>query len=322
MPSSSYGSYSPQAIDPFPIEATLAQLVGANNPAAASQALDLYQIKNDASQSIYNQQAGQQHEFAKEQLANQLYEKQLAAVSGATAHDGALELLQASNPEIFRNASPDVIQRVISNQTNLRNAKQAKDALEATYSGVQSGYTMDANNATRLAGVPLVRGTPLSTINAGISASGHDRGPTQPTIHVTPPPGPDGIQQSAALGGKTGINTPEQIAAFNQSRGWSQAPVQPPGGGGGKTNLPPAKSDPGTSGTASGGIEVLRNNTPGVKSQADTLRQNVEKRRAQLPPAWVQAYDAGVASNGGQPKLGRTKDGKMVILGADNKPLP
>src|SRR4249920_481017 len=123
--SSAYGAYNPSAVDPFPIESTLANIVGTNNPAQAANMLDTYQVKNMVAGDNYGFDMAQQHEFAKQQLAQQLYEKNLAAVQEGAKTPGLLDIYGASPQyaQVLGGADPSVVTRVA---TNLRDAQRAK----------------------------------------------------------------------------------------------------------------------------------------------------------------------------------------------------
>ena len=68
---SQYGSYNPAAVDPYPIETNLAAKAFPDS-AQAFSALNLYQDQRLAAANQYGQELDKQHEFNRQQLAQQL----------------------------------------------------------------------------------------------------------------------------------------------------------------------------------------------------------------------------------------------------------
>jgi hypothetical protein len=141
----------------------LAKIVGENNPANAQNMLNTYQVQNQTSQGNYNYNLQQQHEFAKQQLAQQLQENYMKYGQEAVKTPGGLSLLGAqTGGAALGGLDPTQL------ETNLR-ASQAATTLEhagaGAYSAAQAGrdITDDANTAT--GGLLGPYGTPLSTRN-------------------------------------------------------------------------------------------------------------------------------------------------------------
>jgi len=173
MPASStaYGSTSPGAIDPFPIESVLAKIVGENNPANAQNMLNTYQIQNQTSQGNYNYNLQQQHDFAKEQLRQQLQENYMKNAIEAAKTPGALTLLGGlSGGAALGGVDIGPL------ETNLRAGQAAKTAQEggaATWSLTNAGFqpTEDAARAFT-AGLAGPRTAPLPYQIAQLRESG------------------------------------------------------------------------------------------------------------------------------------------------------
>ena len=124
MVTQSYGSYSPAAIDPFPIETELAK-AAITSPAQAQNLLDLYQTQRATSEGNYNYAMQGQHEFAKEQLRQQLYEANLKALP-EMAKPGVARLLQGAPgyQGVFGGADQDTIAQSVG---QAEAANQAED---------------------------------------------------------------------------------------------------------------------------------------------------------------------------------------------------
>jgi hypothetical protein len=93
MPAASYGQFNPAGIDPWPIESTLAQ-AAATSPVRAEQLLENYQQERNAASNVYMGEAAHQHEFAKQQLQNQLYEARMKALPDLISKPGGAAFLQ------------------------------------------------------------------------------------------------------------------------------------------------------------------------------------------------------------------------------------
>jgi hypothetical protein len=174
MPASStaYGTTAPSAIDPFPIESVLAKIVGENNPANAQNMLNTYQVENQTSQGNYNYNLQQQHEFAKQQLAQQLKEHYITAAQQGVQHAGGLDVLYGQGGEAalpgYGSGAYDSI------RTGLANARDADilgKVTGAAKSGVEAGAPVDLPTLYRLSGGGITNlTTPLSTANTILKA--------------------------------------------------------------------------------------------------------------------------------------------------------
>lgn len=77
MAAPTYGTTNPRALEPWAIENTLAPLAYAGDRSQLQSELGSYQIARNTAEGQYGIQQAQQHEFAKQQLAQQLYEARL-----------------------------------------------------------------------------------------------------------------------------------------------------------------------------------------------------------------------------------------------------
>jgi hypothetical protein len=98
MAAPTYGSYQPGAVDPWSIESTALQEALKGNPDAQGW-LSSYQQQRQAQTNVYGQQAEQQHEFAKQQLAQQMAEARLKALYEMTGKTGANALIAGGGIE-------------------------------------------------------------------------------------------------------------------------------------------------------------------------------------------------------------------------------
>jgi hypothetical protein len=173
MPASStaYGSTNPGAIDPFPIESVLAKIVGENNPANAQNMLNTYQIQNQTSQGNYNYNLQQQHDFAKEQLRQQMIDNYMKYGQEAVKTPGGLSLLSAqTGGAALGGFDPSAIETSLA---AARNATTLQHAGAGAYSAAQAGRDITDEQAAAASGGLLgPQGTPLSTRNLLIKEAG------------------------------------------------------------------------------------------------------------------------------------------------------
>lgn len=92
MAAPTYGAYQPGAVDPWSIETSLADKA-ITSPAMAQMMLGNYQEERRAQANVYGQQAEQQHQFAKDQLAQQMTEARMKLIPELVGKPGGGEFL-------------------------------------------------------------------------------------------------------------------------------------------------------------------------------------------------------------------------------------
>jgi hypothetical protein len=218
MPSTStqYGNYNPNAVDPYPIESVLAAKA-APDSAQAQTMLDYYQLKNQAGANLYGQELDQQHQFAKQQLAQQLQESYLKAIPDIAKAPGAAGLL-ASAPGgqgVFMGADPNAIARFVGAADQSTQATNLEHLGAGASSFSTAGMPIPEQSVQGITGLPFKQGTrPDITIQgmkdaskiqaANISAGG--KGP-KTTYTTTLPFNADGSQTQIAT---SGVRDPTQ----------------------------------------------------------------------------------------------------------------
>ena len=95
MAAPTFGTSNPQALDPYPIESVLAKEATGGSAAQAQNMLELYQMQRKAAGNVYGDELQQQHEFARQQLQQQLEEQYLKAIP-ENAKAGTLGIMAAS----------------------------------------------------------------------------------------------------------------------------------------------------------------------------------------------------------------------------------
>ena len=108
MPLANYGAANPAATDPWPIENTLAPLA-ATSPALARTMLNSYQLQRQADTNNYGEQLDQQHQFARDQQKQQLYEALLKAAPEYAGKPGGAALFAALPGSAGLGATPGAL---------------------------------------------------------------------------------------------------------------------------------------------------------------------------------------------------------------------
>jgi len=333
---SGYGVYSPAAIDPFPIESVLAKIVGDNNVGNAANLLGQYQVERQTSQGNYDYALGQQHDFAKSQLAAQIHENNLKALQEGSKNPGLLDLMNSPQyADVVAGIDPAVLQRVSTNLRNMQAAEQAQKGGSAAYEFTQAGAQPSTEQMTQLSGgLAGPSGTPLSTQNqilannarlaaARIRAAG-DSAPTR-SVQVEGPFGKENISFGKGW-------SDQQMQEYLQTgRGIPRtyAPGQTPTGG---APLPDeaerlrqrGQGSPGTSAPPSGKAPA----PPGPNKQMTQRPNNEEAGKAEYQTLVTQhlpTYEhlpmgkdirLGMQKNGGRPLVARGPNGDWRPQGA------
>jgi hypothetical protein len=332
--SSQYGNYSPAAIDPFPIESTLAQIVGQNNPAEAANMLDTYQIERQTSQGNYDYAMRGQHDFAKQQLAQQLQEQYIKSAMDAVQHRGGLSVLQGVAPDALSGVDPGVISSVEGGLTNLQNAETFEKGASGAYHAVQAGFPPNATSlATLTGGITGAQGTPLqmqieamkeASANARAGAANAQAQEPSRSVRVMTPHG----EETWSFSGKK-WNQPGSAEAFLDAQGVPRvntgapaAPMPPaaqalaPKPPGTRTNVPPAP--PGARAPQKPQTPAPNNTQTGVAAMQDQVTANIENHKNHPSYADVKA---GMAANGGRPIVRvDPATGRPTLYGASGKP--
>jgi hypothetical protein len=348
MPTSStaYGSTLPSGSDPYPIESVLAKIVGENNPAEAANMLDVYQAQRLSDTGNYNYALSQQHDFAKQQLAQQLQENYMKNAIEAAKTPGGLTLLGGlSGGAALGGVDPTQL------ETNLRAAQAAstaKDAATAAYQGVEAGTPPDVPTLSAMTGGLLnTQGVPLALQKEAMVQSGADRrhgadaGGVGISIPMNMPPALGGGQMTVAGGKRL---TAAQIDANLRGRGFGglpQAPGALPTPGGGSTTTAPTPDA--STGTVGGGPTTP---SPAVAPRGSTSLAPAPGPRATAAPGQPsgaqirQAVEAHVENNvrirnptayadivagkvGGKVNIvGTAPDGRPIIQGKNGRYVP
>jgi hypothetical protein len=160
MPVSSYGAYNPAAVDPWPIEQTLAPLATAGSSANAQRMLGDYQTQREQASNIYGMELDKQHQFNRDQLAQQLYEAKLKEMAPLLNAPGGAHLLGAGGiPGMNMGTDPTVMQGIIGAADLSQQSKNFQQAGTGYNQFAQGGAQVD------LSAVPGMQG-----VNAGVTS--------------------------------------------------------------------------------------------------------------------------------------------------------
>lgn len=300
-----YGTYSPAAIDPFPIESVLAKIVGDNNPGNAANLLGQYQVERQTSQGNYDYAMNQQHQFARESLAQQMANEHVKNLLDANKTPGGLPLLQQSGNAY--DIDPALITRLDQNQRDMQRAEQAQKGAAAAYSLAEAGAPANSAQLAQLtSGLAGPQGTPLSTTNAQIAANARL---AAARIRGSSTPGPSMSVKGTSPWGEVTYNFPGKMTQEQVSTKMDELGAPRINTGAGPAPLPPearAPAQPGTSGAGSPNTSAppaAKNMTPrpnnaeaGKKDYQTLVASNIETYKQH--PGYADIKE-GMQKNGG-----------------------
>ena len=318
MVAASYGNYSPREDQPYPIETELAKLA-ATSPAQAQNMLDTYQLQRQTAGNNYDLAMQGQHEFAKQQLAQQLYEAKIKAAPEYFKTPGLARV--AGSQGLLEGVSDADLATSVAQAENAIGATNLEHAGAGVNSFSQAGYGIPIAAVQNITGVNgIVPQTPrdiqVAQINAaGRVAAANAGGSAGPSLHFTgqPEPGLGGGSIGASFGPKTHA-TPDDVRRWAQKNGLTPQ---------GLTSLPPAQTDGGGTKQPPAAPPAQRPAAaaaPGVKPVFDQVRTAIEANRSKLGEAAYNDLQAGMKANGGNPIIKMGPDGKNHLYGASGKP--
>src|SRR5580765_11197 len=172
---SGYGTFNPNAVDPYPIETTLAQAGYGQYPAEAQTQLDYYQMERQRNANLYGQELSAQHEQFRQNLQQQMYEQNIKGLTELAKSPGGLQLAAASPyyQGILGGADPETIAAVIGQQREAQSATDYEHGASGLKSAVEAGAVIpDTSNVPgmRIMGTVPV-GDPVSIRSALIAAN-------------------------------------------------------------------------------------------------------------------------------------------------------
>lgn len=326
MAAASYGTYAPQEDQPSAMENTLAHLAYSgysDSPAEAQTALDQYWLERQLNKQDYAAQLQDQHQFAQQQLAQQLYEANLKGLYEAGKTPGMLSIA-ASSPQyagIFGGADPNAVADVIARQRqgeDLTNLQHAGTAYNQFAQGGGDATGLLANQGINLgpsAGPALVQAARIraaAQIAAAKLRAQGEGAPTESTTYTSPdtqlptnvhfPKNMTDAQKRAYLASRgvpmvdqTQNQQPLPQAQRDEGTNSGKPATAPPT----KTNVPPAPNSQTTSNTAAGVRDV---------------QQKVMANLSRFPPQ--VAADIRAKAGNGPPVVQSDGKGGYKILGA------
>jgi hypothetical protein len=317
---SGYGAYNPAAVDPYPIESVLAKIVGEANPINAQNMLNTYQVQRETDAGNYGHEMALQHDFAKQQLAQQLQEQYLKSGMDAVQHRGGLTVMDAIAPGSLGNLSLADRASLEGGLTGLQNAKILEQSGAGAKSAAEAGRDITDDQAARASnGLLGPYGTPLSTRNIMLKEAGSN------ARHASGPGGPGNL--SVTIGDQPdypGMTFSGRVPKGMDLPTWKQQQIARGLTFPTATALPDkdgtAPTKPGTDTPAPKGRTGLPNNTrPAAQAPAGNdihsrVEANVENKvRTSNPDAYKDIVAGKV---GGKVNIvGQTPDGRPVVQG-------
>jgi len=323
MVAASYGNYSPREDQPYPIETELAKLA-ATSPAQAQNMLDTYQLQRQTAGNNYDLAMQGQHEFAKQQLAQQLYEAKIKAAPEYFKTPGLARV--AGSQGLVPGVSDADLAPSVAQAENAIGATNLEHAGAGVNSFSQAGYGIPIAAVQNITGVNgIVPQTPRDIQVAQINAAGRVAaanagagGGLGYSIQLPVSEATGGAPVTVSVPKKFGGGLPGAITQL-QGAGALPTPVKPPPPDGAApppaatppaktaTNLPMAKKDTG---------KAVQNSAPGADVIQQRAQQFVETQLRTQNPAMYKDIMDFAATNGGKVGLiGPDKNGKFHLQG-------
>ena len=329
MPVTSYGAYNPNAVDPWPIEQTLAPLAVGGSQAEAQNMLNMYQKQREAAGNVYGDELARQHEFNRQQLAQQLYEAKLKEMAPLLNAPGGAHLLgQGGIPGMDMGTDPGTMQGIIGAADAAQQAKQFGEAGKGAEGFSNAGYMIAGNALPGLApGTPLVQ-----TENARLAAeriranamlgaasirAAGGGGGAEPKVNISQPMPSTGEGDPATWG----VRVPFSQAGDYQTRLQAEADRRRAARSG--TGLPPAPGSPSAAPSGGGGGGDLpgrldTSSPAGAKAQNDAMRTANQLSQAAAKgdaTAKEKLADIQPAMDGNTYRTYKLPDGRIAIRG-------
>ena len=330
MAAASYGTYAPQEDQPSSMENTLAHLAYSgysDSPAEAQTALDQYWLERQLNKQDYASQLQDQHQFAMQQLQQQMYEANLKGLYEGGKTPGMLSIMAAS-PQyagVFGGADPNAIGDVIARQrqgedlTNLQHAGTAYNQFaqgggDATGLLGAQGINLGPSKGPALVQAAQIRAA-AQIAAARLRAAG-EGAPTESTTYT-----------NQATGLPTNVHFPKNMTDAQKAQWLTAHGVPSVDQTQNSQPLPQAQRDEGTSGKSAAPPPARTNVAPAPSAQTTSnaasgvrdVQQKVMAILPKLPAAQAEDIRAGAARNGGVPLVQSDGKGGYVIVGAKGK---
>ena len=321
MAAASFGSYNPQATDPSSVELALAQAIAKDTPDLAYPMFANARIQRENQGAQYGQELAQQHAYAQQQLQEQMADNAAKNVAGLLDKPGGARLM-ATSPALrylYGGAQGDAVDTIVDMADRGANAKIFKDVAGGAQEAVNAGLDIPATSYGQMTNLPVKQGTPLQLRVAALHEAGSNAragGEKQPGVSIQKDIPGVGVA-NVTYGGKTGINTADQIAADLQKR-FGVTPALKPPSTPGVTPLQPKSG-----GTSSAPATPVQSSTRGAAPVQDKLAAALNSGALVKPLGADGAASAAAAAkaNGGKPKTSQNANGTLNLLGAKGEVL-
>ena len=324
MPLANYGADNPAASDPWPIESTLAPIALGGDQMQAQGMLDSYRLQRQAATNAYEQNLSGQHDFAYQQLAQQLAEARLKALPELLGKPGGAHLLGPGGISgMDMGTDPGVMQGVIGAADRAQAATNLEHAGAGIASTTAAGFQPSAGQASvATGGFSGPQGDPTAIGVAKLKLQGD-------LARAAASAGNAGPRESMEIpnqyGGKSTLSFParmsdQQKQGYLAGKGVLPADAPPPNAplpSGSVAPPPPVTGlQPRQGGKSGSDQSTVPNN---AQAGADAARQAVLANIDKLKTINRPAYDdilAGMAKNNGKPDVVMQNGKPVGVRGA------
>jgi len=175
MPYNAFGTFSPQALEPYPIETELARQATGGSQGAALGMLGSFEAQRQANENLYTGQLAQQRALAVQALQQQMQDRQLSAITQAVKDPGLFDYM-TKTPEfqgMIGSSSPDARAALIDTLARNNQATLAKTMGEAQNQAAQGGVSYGTSGVTGITGLPTAAVTPTSIASSEARSAGN-----------------------------------------------------------------------------------------------------------------------------------------------------
>lgn len=279
-------AFSPQALDPYPIETELAKT--AYNQPEQQTLMDQYWFERMANKNLYGQEIGLNRELQQQQMVNALREKALGQLKEGGTIPGVASVIAP-----YLGLTPEQQATLSGAATTAAGAENLSKSAGGINSLSQAGFGLPIPQAQQITGVTgLVAQDPRDIAVAKIRAAAtlaaaamHANAAAMPGESVASPPDPalGGATHNYSFPGKLGLTDQQKrdylLRTGNFGSGATAGTNLPPSQRGAASSLPQAKTD------------TPANNAPAAA--APPGKTVIEANKARIPGPVYQDIVAG-----------------------------
>ena len=255
MAASTYGTYPAAAIEPFPIETSLAGLAAGGSPGRAQQLLSLYQTERNTAENQYYDLMQQQRGLAYANLHQQMVDRAVKTMADAAQHPEMAPYLQGFQygREAMGPGDPNAANQLFTNLNTAASLNRGKTAAEIIQQSAAGGGMVDLDQLNQRTGLGFAPSVATS-VAAGLARASGQQPRSAFSIPISLDPAQYGRNPATLMAWSTNVGVTGDAARDQAAQDLARqqliaqanafknrgATFKPSGGGGTATNLTPA----------------------------------------------------------------------------------